>query len=76
MASSVPLPPQVRYVFKPHFGELPPYLHQRKRELGEQRAAAERAKQPAPVGAGCAGSSGLEAACRTRAFENRAKVAL
>lgn len=39
---------EVRYVFKPHFGELPPYLRQRKKELEEQRAAAERAKQPPP----------------------------
>ncbi|KAL4447703.1 hypothetical protein ABPG75_004922 [Micractinium tetrahymenae] len=39
---------EVRYVFKPHFGELPPYLRQRNKELAEQRAAAERAKQPPP----------------------------
>lgn len=47
------LPPtrcnQVRYVFKPYFGELPPYLQQRKREQAEQREAAARAAQPQQV---------------------------
>ena len=41
---------QVRYVFKPHFGELPPYLQQRKKELAAQREAAERTKMPPQVG--------------------------
>ena len=36
-ATSTALPPlhlKVRYVFKPHFGELPPYLQQRKEGAG------------------------------------------
>ena len=40
-------PPQVRYVFKPHFGELPPYLRQRKRELAAAAAAAAASQAPA-----------------------------
>ena len=56
-APLLPAPPihsrpslQVRYVFKPHFGELPPYLQQRKKELAAQREAAERTKMPPQVG--------------------------
>lgn len=36
---------QVRYVFKEHYGELPPYLRQRKAELEAARAAAQRSQQ-------------------------------
>ncbi len=48
-----PLPPstQVRYVFKEHYGELPPYLRQRKAELEAARAAEQRSQQAHEVGA-------------------------
>ncbi|KAI7838490.1 hypothetical protein COHA_007752 [Chlorella ohadii] len=36
---------EVRYVFKEHYGELPPYLRQRKAELEAARAAAQRSQQ-------------------------------
>ena len=66
------LMPQVRYVFKPHFGELPPYLRQRKKELEERREAEERARlQPEVGGAAAAGSRGGTAQQRRRDHASR-----
>lgn len=38
-------------MFKEHYGELPPYLRQRKAELEAARAAAQRSQQAQEVGA-------------------------
>lgn len=65
-----PLPSlvQVRYVFKEHYGELPPYLRQRKAELEAARAAALRSQQAHEVRAAVQGGRTLDCWQRARAW--------